>query len=55
MRTMFGLAASRPEVNTAIEVNSVRKNFMMKVLVFNRSRKYTLLPGQKGLRRGEGE
>jgi hypothetical protein len=38
MRTMFGLAASRPEAETAIEVNNIRKNFMMKVLVFREPR-----------------
>jgi hypothetical protein len=38
MRTMFGLAARRPEAETVIEVNNIRKKFMMKVLVFREPR-----------------
>jgi hypothetical protein len=34
MRTIFGLAARKPEAETAIKVNNIRKNFMMNVLVF---------------------
>jgi|TARA_B100001093_G_scaffold403952_1_gene392051 hypothetical protein len=37
MRTMFGLAANRLVTDATIEVNNNRRNFMMKVFVFQRA------------------